>query len=660
MVGWRVLISVLLGAVLAQAHEAVPNRYKQHAHQHSHEDSSSHEPAKRKLMDDEEDLSKYDPAHPDFPENTRYSPERDVNYLLEEPDNHIDEIWTYKPELTLPSKSRYNGHTPDDIIRFRDTYRSLRLRYPDVPLFTMEDHLRVEQDMAKAFTRQMDAVGDSVDKDNEAGRDGRLFGLGSMSLGLGMGGLSGLFKSMGFGGGFGLGTDGIFNPVGSLMSGNQFSVSYTNKNLKGVGEAARDFVTGGNAVATRKQFKNIEPCSNGDGVCTDAQYCLQNGGFISGNCDSKACDGCGSCCQYVYEDCMATSCETISFFQSPGFPDTRRDAYSCSMSFEIRPDVDQVLIEFIVFELPISKKGCTDEDYLEIISPQKPNGVFGSGNSRLCGHNSGQHIYLSVNPKDLLILKVTTSGVQSVPLALDKKFKEFEFHGNYAYRFKIKVTQLFASGGYIDTKSSDLGKFIFKKETPGLGDIHVNKFGEIPNFYMRLRAASGCLQYFTDIRGQIESFNYDGKSRFAANQAYSICIDTPSDSCGLKLKALMFDIPTNVPECMNGTKAVYNLQNKDGKEEWYPCCTSGFSDKYVTKFLGIDSTSAGHIDKKRFVNDQFRYFFCGSSLGRSSFIETSRKGPLRLQVYSDGKLCPDYKERGVGFRIKYDVETGTC
>ena len=43
-------------------------------------------------------------------------------------------------------------------------------------------------------------VGDSVDKDNEAGRDGRLFGLGSMSLGLGMGGLSGLFKSMGFGG----------------------------------------------------------------------------------------------------------------------------------------------------------------------------------------------------------------------------------------------------------------------------------------------------------------------------------------------------------------------------------------------------------------------------------------------------------------------------
>lgn len=31
-----------------------------------------------------------------------------------------------------------------------------------------------------------------------------------------------------------------------------------------------------------------------------------------------------------------------------------------------------------------------------------------------------------------------------------------------------------------------------------------------------------------------------------------------------------------------------------------------------------------------------------------------------LKVYSDGKLCPDYKERGVGFRIKYDVETGTC
>ena len=34
--------------------------------------------------------------------------------------------------------------------------------------------------------------------------------------------------------------------------------------------------------------------------------------------------------------------------------------------------------EFIVFELPISKKGCTDEDYLEIISPQVKYGSAGA------------------------------------------------------------------------------------------------------------------------------------------------------------------------------------------------------------------------------------------------------------------------------------------
>jgi len=684
------------------------HKFTQDLHQDSyprHQEYNNRHPAYPEY-EFEEDITVDDPAHPDFPEDKKYFPTSSpsINQNFQGPyfpnlyslypqnlysaypgaqylQNHFQNLKLRQTlehllaepaeQLELPSKSRFTGYTPEEIIRFRDEYRALRVRYPDQPLITLEDHLKVEEDLATALT--LDNMHPMGDEHAEHRRGGRVLGLGlgglvglgmtaGNNLGLGMGGLNGLFNSMGFGNNFGWGAGGVFNPVGSLVSGNQFSVGYDNTDVRGVGSAAGDAV--GLNKSKRKQFAGIEPCSNGNGVCEKSSSCLADGGVIKGKCDADACEDCGSCCQYVYEDCMYTSNKTISFFQSPNFPDTRREAYTCSLSFEVRHDVDQVLIEFIIFELPISRKGCTEEDYLEIISPQKAHGVFGEGNSRLCGHNTGQHVYLDVNPGDLLILKVTTSGVQSVPLAVEGAFgDEYEYHGNYAYRFKIKVTQIFKAGGYIDSKRSDVGKLVFKQPTPGLGSVIINKYGEIPNYYTRLRGDAGCIQYYFENRGQIESFNYDGKSRFPNNLDYSICIRTPKDACGLKIKALTFDLPTNVPWCMNGTNQVYWVDSGAEMEptrEWYPCCTSGYSDERVSKYIGIDGTSDGKTYAKKFIYDQYRYFFCGQSLGRTNFVESGRKGPLRIQVHSDDKLCPHYKGKGVGFRLKYDIETGTC
>jgi hypothetical protein len=39
----------------------------------------------------------------------------------------------------------------------------------------------------------------------------------------------------------------------------------------------------------------------------------------------------------------------------------------------------------------------------------------------------------------------------------------------------------------------------------------------------RLRAPAGCLQYFTEPRGTIDSWNYDGTSLFGPNYDYTIC-----------------------------------------------------------------------------------------------------------------------------------------
>jgi len=40
---------------------------------------------------------------------------------------------------------------------------------------------------------------------------------------------------------------------------------------------------------------------------------------------------------------------------------------------------------------------------------------------------------------------------------------------------------------------------------------------------IRLRAPAGCLQYFTEPRGTIDSWNYDGTSLFGPNYDYTIC-----------------------------------------------------------------------------------------------------------------------------------------
>ncbi len=46
--------------------------------------------------------------------------------------------------------------------------------------------------------------------------------------------------------------------------------------------------------------------------------------------------------------------------------------------------------------MPIGQEGCGEDDYLEIISPQSPGGLLGPGNSKFCGLNTDQHIYIDV------------------------------------------------------------------------------------------------------------------------------------------------------------------------------------------------------------------------------------------------------------------------
>ena len=59
-------------------------------------------------------------------------------------------------------------------------------------------------------------------------------------------------------------------------------------------------------------------------------------------------------------------------------------------------DMDQLLIEFTTFEMTAGPPGCSDSEYFEIISSSYSGGVVGPDNSRFCGMNTDQHLYLDV------------------------------------------------------------------------------------------------------------------------------------------------------------------------------------------------------------------------------------------------------------------------
>jgi hypothetical protein len=529
----------------------------------------------------------------------------------------------------MPSKAEKTGYVPEDIQSFRKQFQYLLKKYPGTNLLDLSGYL-----------------GDSAPYNPEQtryDRAGRLLGL-PLDL---SNTYNDVMTSLGI---YGWPFSSFFNPASNLFLSPNSQINVGGAlNIPELFPSLESALT---VPGATPKVEGVEACGNADGVCKNLGLCLTEGGERIGSCSN--CVGCATCCKYRYQDQSMTNA-TISFFESPGFPDTRRDSYSSSLSIEVRPDVDQLLIEFVFFEMPIGPEGCGDDDFLEIISPQNPSGVLGPGNSRFCGLNTDQHIYLDVNGGDLVILKVVTSGVGFVPLANSPgtnrdnpriNTQTYFTSGDASYRFSVKVTQVL---------TSPPSEFMYKDGVKlglnaNLGGIYYNRQGDIPDYYKRIVAPRGCRQYFMDGKGTIQSFNFDGSAPFPNNLDYTICIRNPPNACGLTLSAVRFDIPTTTKACANGADAIY----KDAA-----CCTADLKEHDgVVKYLGVDGTSDGTISGTKYKNNQARFFFCGSRLGKTNLVVSDRKGPATIKVFSDGKsVCHN---PGVGFRIKYEINTGTC
>ncbi|XP_014282588.1 uncharacterized protein [Halyomorpha halys] len=214
-----------------------------------------------------------------------------------------------------------------------------------------------------------------------------------------------------------------------------------------------------------------EECSAQDGrrsgTCLNAYECRLQNGDSQGPCAL----GFGVCCVFT-ASCDSMIDNNITYFVSPEFPSLTRSNRVCSLQVKkMAPDVTQIRLDFIHFNLgqPNRRTGVCETDIFTVSGGS-------SRDIRLCGQNSGQHLYFDVeNIKD--------------PITITMNLTQPEVNRIW----EIKITQ-----------------------------IEFNR-----------RAPAGCSQYLLGVRGVVQTMNYAINGRHLANQDYTVCIRQEEKMCSI-------------------------------------------------------------------------------------------------------------------------------
>jgi len=361
------------------------------------------------------------------------------------------------------------------------------------------------------------------------------------------------------------------------------------------------------------------------GFCSTESSCADQEGRSIGSCSQ------GGVCCLIEHSCAKSTDLPVSYFTNPAYPDTDLLDVSCNLNVRVRPKVCQVRLDFIDFELPAPGPDgrCTSNNNFKLYAPYNPKGLLGGDEQNgLCGINQGQHLYIQVDPGNIVQLHFTLSGTGTIPNSLITSLTS-----QSSYKWNLKVTQIECGG---DNEAMNM-----------------------------LEAPTGCLQYFQDNYGTISSFNLDGYSMFAPSQDYYVCIGLdPEDArnaCGIELRGQTFGIPvgqkdgamvedpsnpgTEVPECQLGDA----LLNKLDSWNMLPCC------------VAPDSASVAVVSKDS-NGDQLRYHYCGTKLGPSNQI-ISEPRPYMFNVRSPSWAQDRDVQKytyAVGFQFIYKTITGSC
>ncbi|EDV98624.1 uncharacterized protein LOC6569972 [Drosophila grimshawi] len=234
-----------------------------------------------------------------------------------------------------------------------------------------------------------------------------------------------------------------------------------------------------------------------EGVCYHEFECKSLGGIPTESCA----EGVGACCIFVNGCGDVTSQQTV-YFESPNYPQPVREMMICVLIVNVKKGVQQLRLDFQMFELSRPSNGdCLDDQF--IISGYNANFKI----PMLCGINTGQHIYVHVGDSSeskiyLSVFVKVSSGQRS---------------------FNIKISQL----------EDDL-------------------------------APVNCLQYYSDGEGIIKSFNYDvdgsivesREATYLNNMNYAVCLARSKNVCSISYNI----------EQRGGDQPDFQLINKDEAE----------------------------------------------------------------------------------------------
>lgn len=334
-------------------------------------------------------------------------------------------------------------------------------------------------------------------------------------------------------------------------------------------------------------------CNTGAATsCLTRQDCTAQGGTASGLCLL----GLGVCCVVVNPPsvdttptdetvCGGTAVERITRFTMPDLYSTPGD---CKLIVPLVSDnICQLKVEFNEFELsPPDIDGKCDDDYFKI-SGSVNDAIIPT----LCGDNKGRHVYADVDP---------VLGTPALTIFLGAN--------NADRSWDITITQI------------------------DCNDVN--------------RAPAGCLQYYTEQSGTIQSFNYksgltslSNANTHLANLDYGACIASRgyckvSYSKTDKYSFLLSEDPVD----LSGAETDHDDDFFDNNIAPSNDCNTD----YVVIPQGTYANDTG--------NDTSADRFCGVTFPPKV---TSTAGPFVLYVKMDGKETDSTDAYNNGFSLDY-------
>ncbi|VVC32163.1 Hypothetical protein CINCED_3A025412 [Cinara cedri] len=394
------------------------------------------------------------------------------------------------------------------------------------------------------------------------------------------------------------------------------------------------YSAGWNSMAAGKHSCN--GFNGQSGVCMVQNECAKLNGKSVGKCFPY-----GSCCSVVSESCGGYSDLSTSYFKNP---DKFQEV--CVYKINIKQKICQIRIDFERFSLGQPTKSTNQSAYA---CEHDEFTVFSNDNTImnlpvLCGENSGQHVYVPLNPH-------TSSDLndrQQITLRFRLTTRDDKYNDPTPF-WKLKISQLECTPTIMPTKRW--------KSTDDDAVRQVSSSEEKENSKYSL-APDGCLQYFTDEDGSFESFNYHkGQGHYLGNLNYAVCFKRNVTTCGIKFEAVKFQMAYN----QNLTR----FTERDCDTAKIIAASQTTED--VRTAESPSETETAHLHNDYLLIPDGRYSaeklfaskYCDGSLEHIDDVKIKTRGPLYVAFISDDYSSPD-EDVEIGYKINYSIMNTGC